>query len=172
MGPRADATRDPQAAAARSAFFARLIAAVLVVVAGFGAWTQWRAPRPLVDAGDATLVDTGEGLYATYCASCHGARLEGQPDWRLRRPDGRLPAPPHDASGHTWHHPDEMLIGMVREGFQTGKYAPPGYTSDMPAYGSVLDDTQIRGVLAYIKSTWPEKARAHQARISRQAEQR
>jgi hypothetical protein len=27
-----------------------------------------------------------------------------------RKPDGKLPAPPHDASGHTWHHADAQLF--------------------------------------------------------------
>ena len=75
-----------------------------------------------------------------------------------------LPAPPHDETGHTWHHPDEMLFGIVRDGIAA--YAPPGYDSDMPAFGGVLSDAEIRAVLAYIKSEWPEEIRRRHAAIS------
>ena len=44
----------------------------------------------------------GRILYKEHCASCHGAKLEGQPNWRRIGKDGLLPAPPHDATGHTW----------------------------------------------------------------------
>ncbi|MFD1912618.1 MULTISPECIES: c-type cytochrome [Paracoccaceae] len=56
----------------------------------------------------------GQQLYADNCASCHGASLEGQPDWRRRLDTGRMPAPPHDDSGHTWHHSDRMLFQITR----------------------------------------------------------
>lgn len=59
---------------------------------------------------DSALVADGRKLYDQACASCHGAMLEGQPNWRQRKADGRLPAPPHDPSGHTWHHPDAVLL--------------------------------------------------------------
>ncbi len=36
----------------------------------------------------------GRGVYQTHCAACHGADLEGQPNWRQRGADGLLPAPP------------------------------------------------------------------------------
>jgi len=98
----------------------------------------------------------GAKLYAEHCAACHGARLEGQPDWRERLPSGRLPAPPHDATGHTWHHPDEVLFAITKQGFAP-PVAPPGYESDMPAFGGVLSDDEIRAVLAYIKSQWPKE---------------
>jgi mono/diheme cytochrome c family protein len=101
----------------------------------------------------------GADLYAEHCASCHGANLEGQPDWRNRRPDGRLPAPPHDASGHTWHHSDRQLMTIVRAGLAA---IVPGYQTDMPAYGSVLSDSQIRSILQYIKSSWPQQEQAYQ----------
>src|SRR5215471_10554791 len=63
----------------------------------------------------ARLVERGRVIYAQYCASCHGANLEGQPNWRERLPNGRLlaPAPSHDATGHTWHHSDKELFDMV-----------------------------------------------------------
>ncbi len=98
----------------------------------------------------------GAQLYAQHCASCHGAKLEGQPNWRIRLPNGRLPAPPHDESGHTWHHPDRVLFGITKYGL-VPPYAPPGHQSDMPAFGGKLSDAEIRRVLAYIESHWTSK---------------
>lgn len=121
------------------------VAAVLVL----------RAPTGLADPDNSRLVALGRAVYEANCAYCHGKRLEGQEDWQIRKPNGRLPAPPHDASGHTWHHPDANLFGIVKNGIQV--YAPPGYESDMPAFGAALNDEQIWAVLAFIKSTWPEK---------------
>lgn len=103
-------------------------------------------------------VAMGQQLYTKYCASCHGANLEGQPDWRNRRPDGKLPAPPHDDSGHTWHHPTEQLFLIVKHGMQP-PVAPPGYVSDMPGFASVMRDEEIHAVLAYIESRWSPQVR-------------
>ena len=61
---------------------------------------------------------------------CHGANLEGQPDRMERNRMGRLPAPPHDVTEHTWHHPDRQLILITKKGLSA---VVPGYQSDMPA---------------------------------------
>ena len=106
----------------------------------------------------------GREVYGEACASCHGANLEGQPNWRVRQANGRLPAPPHDASGHTWHHPDQILFDITKQG--VAAFAPERYESDMPAFAETLSDDQIWAVLAYIKSTWPEEIRAQQERLS------
>jgi len=98
----------------------------------------------------------GANVYARHCAACHGAKLEGQPNWQRRLPDGRLPAPPHDESGHTWHHPDEVLFGITKFGL-VPPYAPPGYESDMPAFAGKLSDGEIRSVLAYIAGSWKSR---------------
>jgi mono/diheme cytochrome c family protein len=124
-----------------------------------------------IDPRNATQVARGSELYERHCASCHGRGLEGQPAWRARLPNGRMPAPPHDDSGHTWHHPDAALVGITKFGLAP-PYAPPGYASDMPAFGSVLTDAQIRDVLAYIKSRWSPRAREAQAQITRDAGKR
>ena len=115
--------------------------------------------------GDSTgaMLTRGKAVYAAQCAACHGANLEGQPDWRQRRADGRLPAPPHDETGHTWHHPDQVLFEITKHGVQ--RFAGAGYQSDMPAYEGRLSDDEIRAVLAWIKSRWPEPARRRQAEI-------
>lgn len=118
------------------------------------------ATLPAVSQVHSQDLAVGQQIYAERCASCHGADLEGQPNWRMRKPDGRLPAPPHDATGHTWHHSDEQLFRITREG--PGGILP-GYESDMPGFAGVLPDEEIRAVLAYIKSTWPERQQAIQA---------
>ena len=122
------------------------------------------SPRPNADPADTQQVARGKAVYAARCASCHGVNLEGQPNWRQRLPNGRSPAPPHDPSGHTWHHSDALLFDIIKRGIEP--HAPPGYQSDMPAFGQVLPDADIWAVLAYIKSTWPEETRKHQAAVT------
>ena len=102
----------------------------------------------------------GERLYQENCASCHGANLEGQPDWRSRLPNGRLPAPPHDASGHTWHHTDRVLLDIVKRG--TAAIVGNGYESDMPGFKELMTDEEITAIFDYIKSTWPDRIPASQ----------
>jgi mono/diheme cytochrome c family protein len=103
----------------------------------------------------------GQRLYAERCAACHGKNLEGQPNWKVRLATGRLPAPPHDTEGHTWHHPDEELFLITKEGLAA---VVPGYETDMPAFRESMTDAEIRAVIEFIKSTWPERERTYQAR--------
>ena len=60
----------------------------------------------------------GRIVYEKYCASCHGVRGEGEPNWETLNARGELPSPPHSAEGHTWKHSDEMLYRMVSEGWR------------------------------------------------------
>jgi len=105
------------------------------------------------------IVAQGAEIYAAACASCHGVDLEGQPNWRSRNADGRLPAPPHDASGHTWHHDATALFQLTKVGVAE-MIGDPDYASDMPAFADTLTDAEIVAVLSYIKSTWPADIRA------------
>jgi mono/diheme cytochrome c family protein len=114
------------------------------------------ADDPRADPRDAGRVARGAKLYAQHCASCHGAKLEGQPEWRRRLPNGRVPAPPHDESGHTWHHADNVLFGITKRGL-VPPYAPADYQSDMPAFGGKLTDDDIWAVLAFVKSHWTSR---------------
>ncbi|WP_205342387.1 c-type cytochrome [Denitrificimonas caeni] len=129
-----------------------------------------RSQLSYINPSDKQLVASGKHLYAKNCASCHGAKLEGQPDWRIRKSNGRLPAPPHDQSGHTWHHADAVLIDITKNGLVPGVTAPDGYVSDMPAYNQLLSNHDIRAVLAYIKSSWPQHVLATQKDISQRQE--
>lgn len=115
-------------------------------------------------ARDGTVLALGGSLYAAQCARCHGANLEGQPDWKRRLSNGRLPAPPHDASGHTWHHSDAVLFEITKKG--TAAVVGGGYESDMPGFEGVLTDDQMHAVLAFIKTIWPERERRFQERVT------
>jgi mono/diheme cytochrome c family protein len=140
----------------RAAVLAIALAVALAVALAAMLWPVLR------DGNDAQVVQ-GRAVYANNCAACHGADLEGAPDWQVPLADGRMPAPPHDASGHTWHHSDTELRLMVEGGMEA---LVPGYESDMPAFGGILSPEEIDAVLAYIKSTWPRRERQYQAERS------
>jgi len=117
---------------------------------------------------DTEVVALGQDIYADQCAACHGARLEGQPNWRIRGEDGLLPAPPHVATGHTWHHDDKTLFTLTRYGLASlMENAPP---SGMPVYEDVLTDDEIIAVLSFIKSTWPDDLRQYHDELNAQSE--
>ena len=143
---------------------------VLTAVAAAGIWTlrNLSNSETHADADNPSQVALGRTVYARHCATCHGVNLEGEPNWQTRKPTGRLPAPPHDASGHTWHHPDAQLFGIIKNGITP--YAPAGYQSDMPAFGGMLSDEQAWAVLSYIKNSWPPNIRERQADISERSE--
>lgn len=105
---------------------------------------------------DSEQLARGASVYAAHCASCHGAKLEGQPNWKDKLANGRMPAPPHDDSGHTWQHTDKWLFLVVENGM-VAPLARHGYESDMPAFRDKLSTHEIRAVLAYIKSHWSEE---------------
>ncbi len=141
----------------------RVFAATLIMLAiGTGLFLYLKGPAN--QPTPATGAMRGAALYAEHCAACHGANLEGQPNWRTRRPDGRLPAPPHDETGHTWHHPDHVLFAVTKRG--TAAMTSPNYQTDMRGFGDVLSDEDIWAVLDFIKSRWPEEIRKRQATIT------
>ena len=140
--------------------------AILVMLA------EGQAEVGLFRPNDSQMVLLGEGLYQDHCAACHGADLEGEtPDWQVRDEDGYLPGPPHDESGHTWHHPDQLLFDITKYGI--GEAANlPDYPTRMPAFEGALENEEIIAILSFIKSRWPERIRQHQDGINRRFEAR
>lgn len=159
----------------RDRFYASLAGATFVAALGTAVYLWW--PAGQVEAGvlrpdDAQTVRLGEGLYRDYCAVCHGANLEGEtPDWQTRDDDGYLPGPPHDETGHTWHHPDQLLFDITKYGVAEAANLPD-YSTRMPAFGDVLDDEEILAILSFIKSHWPEHIRQYQDDLNRRFEER
>ena len=132
-----------------------LIGAALVYVASGLSTSSSVALKP----DDRSVVDLGIKVYAQNCAACHGGNLEGEENWQGRDEDGRLRAPPHDASGHTWHHDGDLLFRLTKYG-PGAVIGDPDYETNMPAYENILSDAEIIAVLSYIKSTWPPQIRA------------
>lgn len=141
---------------------------VLLVAAGtyvLGARSEW-APDAL-RRNDPQVVHAGARIYTQHCAACHGPRGEGQPGWRERGPDGLMPAPPHDDSGHTWHHPDAQLFAITKYGLAK-LIKQPDYQTSMPIYDGVLSDSEINAVLSWIKAQWPKEIQARHDQVNAQ----
>ena len=146
----------------------RLFSAALVcymVAVGIFALTARSADRS--DSANSRVLAQGQKIYAANCAVCHGAHLEGQSNWQTAGADGRMPAPPHDESGHTWHHPDEYLIHVVEQGIVPGVDRPTDYQGNMPAFGKTLRRDDVIAVLSFIKSRWSYDYRVWQERTNK-----
>ena len=138
----------------------RLVLALVALSLGLAAC----APRPGEGPpGPPEQLARGEALYQANCQGCHGGPIGGI---MMDIP------PPHNANGHTWHHPDCQLVEIVLDGsgemgrmmreMMGGKDAPR-----MPAFRGRLSAEEVEAVLAYIKTWWTPEQREHQARATR-----
>lgn len=114
---------------------------------------------------DPAVVVRGRELFAANCARCHGAFGEGTPDWRKRLADGTFPPPPLNGTAHTWHHPDQLLLRIMRDG---GQSYGPTYRGAMPPMGKVVNAAERQAILQYLKSLWPDEAWRTQQDITRE----
>lgn len=137
---------------------------LLIFIAGFAA-TNANADHELEDRN----IANGQALYVEYCAACHGKNLEGQPNWRTPDENGVLPAPPHDETGHTWHHDNALLFEYTKRGGEEAlaSRGVADFKSGMPGFDETITDDDIWDILAYIHSTWPERVQEVQAARNR-----
>ena len=127
----------------------------LISITAFVLINSQREKEIKLTPNNLSLVSLGKKIYSQNCASCHGIELEGQKNWQTRDSEGYLPAPPHDETGHTWHHSDEYLFLMTKLGIE--KLIGKKYQNNMPAYEEILSDKEIIAVLSFIKSTWSDR---------------
>jgi len=104
--------------------------------------------------------EAGQQTYLDNCAACHGVVGEGQPNWQVVDADGRYLAPPHDGTGHTWHHADGQLFRLVK--FGGASLNIPDFKSGMPAFQDTLTDDEIKEVLIHIRTFWNDEERGFQ----------
>jgi len=138
---------------------AKLIAGLIAMIANAAGGSE--APPRL----DPNLVNAGRTVYRQSCASCHGARAEGAPGWKMPDKLGELPAPPHDAQGHTWKHSDAMLYRIVQKGWRDEFNKTDRLT--MPAFNGQLSHKETIAVITYLKTLWTPKQRQFQWEESR-----
>ena len=118
--------------------------------------------REMLLAADPGL-QAGRDQYNLRCAHCHG--YDGEGEIQVSAVDtlalGMKVVPPHDRTGHTWMHPGQLLIQLIQQG------APnPLYRFQMPSYGEVMTEDEIRQVLAYISLWWTDSQREHHQAIT------
>lgn len=113
-----------------------------------------------LSALDPDLVAQGQQVYRQNCASCHGPKAEGTPNWTQPDARGNLPPPPHDDSGHTWRHSDAMLAEAIHNGQRDVFNKTPELT--MPPFQDRLTDKEITAVMIYFKSLWSPEHRRFQ----------
>lgn len=99
---------------------------------------------------DASLVAKGEPVFRQHCAECHGANAEGTANWKQKTPDGHYPPPPLNGTAHTWHHSMDQLTRSIR-------FGGAQYDGVMPPFGDKLSEDEIRAVIAYFQSKWPDQ---------------
>ncbi len=109
------------------------------------------SPPPL----DAERIASGKVMYDAHCAVCHGFDLRGDPNWQVPNEDGSFRPPPQDATGHTWHHPDDLLVEIIAVGSDFPQ-------SQMPPFGELLSEDDILAILDYIKDSWGPQERRFQ----------
>lgn len=119
------------------------------------------------DPSNRDQVRAGAVLYVEHCAECHGAALEGAENWQDSTEDGTYLPPPHDDSGHTWHHSDKVLFEYVKLGGDELFKDYPDIISAMPGFGDQLTDEEIWAILAFIKDSWSDENRKTQQTSSR-----
>lgn len=125
-----------------------VIAIASVVTSSWPATGQ-TAPEALPIMPEIVDLPQGAALYAESCASCHGAELEGQPNWLTPGADGVLPAPPHVDSGHTWHHSDAALYNYTAlGGDEVMARMGVAFDSGMPGFADTLTPQEIWNILA------------------------
>ena len=94
-------------------------------------------------------VAAGAPLYATWCASCHGADGSATAEWRTPDDDGIYPPPPLNGTAHTWHHPLAQLDHTIAAGGAE-------YGGVMPGFGPVIQAEDRLAIIAWFQSGWPD----------------
>ena len=110
------------------------------------------------------LIERGKIAYQNYCVSCHMVDLSGAKDWKGLDEDGHRKAPPLNGTGHTWHHDDKTLHAIIKYGLAK---LVKNYEGKMMGFEDNLSDKDIDGVLAYIKSFWPEDKYDYQISLNK-----
>ncbi|MDZ4770551.1 MAG: cytochrome c [Chloroflexota bacterium] len=118
--------------------------------------------RAAMIAADSNL-QAAERIYNLRCAHCHGYAGEGQllstvPNTQQL---GLHTVPPHDATGHTWQHPSQLIRQVLLNGIQNPLNHYP-----MPPFEGVVTDEEIDQLIAYMALWWTDEQRVWQEQVT------
>jgi mono/diheme cytochrome c family protein len=118
--------------------------------------------RAAIIAADPNLA-AGERTYNLYCAHCHGYSGEGQLESTVpnTRQLGLHTVPPHDATGHTWEHPSQLLRQVILNGIPN-----PLNHYQMGAFEGYVTNEQVEQLIAYMSLWWTDEQRAWQEQVT------
>lgn len=145
------------------ASFLGLAVLVAAILAGCTAIRPERRESPPAQQTPSNPITRGAELYNANCLGCHGGAIGG---------DMMDIPPPHNANGHTWHHPDCQLIDVVLNGsggmgeMMRRMMGVPENAPRMPAFRGKLTEEDVEAILAYIKTWWTEEQRVWQTQIT------
>lgn len=104
-------------------------------------------PRPKKDFA---AFMQGGSLFRKNCAQCHGNLAQGGPNWRQANSKGKMPPPPLNGTGHTWHHSKTALAQTIRNGtLHIG--------GSMPPWRSTMTDKEIDMTIDWFQSRWSDE---------------
>jgi len=98
---------------------------------------------------DQKILEQGRTLFLKNCSPCHGKKAQGTTEWRKPGPDGQYLPPPLNGSAHTWHHSTDILLEVIKDGT-----VPEG---NMPSWEGKLSDNEIKSIISWIQTLWPDK---------------
>ena len=107
-------------------------------------WSPARAQPPVTDFESAT----GQELYQTACAACHGADGRGQPATQL---GFDLPVPDFTDCSFASREPDADWGAIAHSGGPIR-----GFDEKMPAFGQALSWEQIQRILGHVRTFCPD----------------
>jgi mono/diheme cytochrome c family protein len=102
--------------------------------------------------------EDGRRMYQTYCAGCHGS--SGKGDGPAAK---TLPVKPADHTrAQMSKYTDQYLFDIISKGG-----ASVGKSAQMPAWGAVIKESQIKEIVAHIRNLSSVKKETHTGRLSR-----
>jgi S-disulfanyl-L-cysteine oxidoreductase SoxD len=109
---------------------------------------------PIPPAAFPEALAAGARLAQQDCTRCRAEGITG-------RPASRMDLTGRAWTGHTWHHPDSVLVQLIAKGVSR----PTGV---MPPFGTLLRPDEIRTLIAFIKTFWtPDQRQFQQERTQR-----
>lgn len=120
---------------------------LVILVAGalaYASWDNGKQNKP-VDVSQSEQLALGKEIYSANCSVCHGESGAGYAQ-------ENIPAPALNGSMHAWHHADDQVIALIRQGGNV-----------MPAVGKDWSDEEVEAVWAYVKQWWTPQQRNAQA---------